>query len=352
MSFDPTPFKAPERYPDPPKDMYYEVPKTPTYQKPTPIFPWEKDAPNATRVFPEDNLEELDESLKDVVVSARPENEDEKSPEITTATVKPTPMEPWRAFPRANAWDDIPEIERYIGNLKKNRRGNVQVLHGTSSTVQQAPSEPSTTQTQGMKLTDFPTELERPSLPVTPAPIRRPSFWGEERDEKGELPAAEGVPSQEDWVSFLRSSRRYCSNYEKDPSVQLEQLARRQSEVLATKLGQDIEPPRQIPLRSLPFGSEQITSPTYTARHPPTSGKAAEPAPTKSVEEPGGKAAEPTPIQSMEEPGGKAAEPAPIQPMEEPSYKGPSAAWEKEEAILAQETPAPPSEEEKDVLET
>jgi len=37
---------------------------------------------------------------------------------------------------------------------------------------------------------------------VTPAPIRRPSFWGEERDEEGELPAAEGVPSQEDWVLF------------------------------------------------------------------------------------------------------------------------------------------------------
>jgi hypothetical protein len=51
-----------------------------------------------------------------------------------------------------------------------------------------------------MKLTDFPSELERPSLPVTPAPIRRPSFWGEERDADGELPAAEGVPSQEDWV--------------------------------------------------------------------------------------------------------------------------------------------------------
>ena len=53
-----------------------------------------------------------------------------------------------------------------------------------------------------MRLTDFPSELERPSLPVTPAPIRRPSFWGEERDQEGELPAAEGVPSQEDWVLF------------------------------------------------------------------------------------------------------------------------------------------------------
>ena len=49
------------------------------------------------------------------------------------------------------------------------------------------------------KLTDFPTEVERPSLPVTPAPIRRPSFWGEERDES-QLPAADGVPKQEDWV--------------------------------------------------------------------------------------------------------------------------------------------------------
>ena len=85
-------------------------------------------------------------------------------------------------------------------------------------------------------------------------------------------------------------------------------------------MGQDIETPRQIPLRTLPFGSEQIISPTYTAPQPPTSGNAAEPAPTQSIEE--------------------------------PSYTGPSAAWEKEEAVPTQETPAPPSEEEKDVLET
>jgi hypothetical protein len=40
-------------------------------------------------------------------------------------------------------------------------------------------------------------------LPVTPAPVRRPSFWGDERDEEGELPAAEGVPAQEEWVRLL-----------------------------------------------------------------------------------------------------------------------------------------------------
>jgi glycogenin glucosyltransferase len=206
MSADPTPFKAPERYPDPPKDMYYEVPKTPTYQKPTPIFPWEKNAPKPKRVFPEDNEEEKDEPQKDIVTSTQAPDEDENPTEVPTAAIKPTIVEPWRAFPHANAWDDIPEIERYIGNLKKSRRGNVQVLHGPSSAVQQAPSVPSATKTLGTKLTDFPTELERPSLPVTPAPIRRPSFWGEERDEKGELPTAEGVPSQEDWVSFSSAS--------------------------------------------------------------------------------------------------------------------------------------------------
>ena len=35
----------------------------------------------------------------------------------------------------------------------------------------------------------------------------------------------------------------------------------------------------------------------------------------------------------------------------EPSYHGPSAAWEKDESFPSSETPMPPSEEEKDVLE-
>jgi glycogenin len=48
----------------------------------------------------------------------------------------------------------------------------------------------------------------------------------------------------------------------------------------------------------------------------------------------------------------KDAEATPSQPIEKPSYKGPSTAWEKEETIPTQETPLPPSEEEKDVLET
>jgi len=61
-----------------------------------------------------------------------------------------------------------------------------------------------------LKLTDFPSADDRPSLPVTPAPIRRPTFWGAERDGEGELPGAEGVPVQSEW----------------DPTTQLEQLRR------------------------------------------------------------------------------------------------------------------------------
>jgi glycogenin glucosyltransferase len=53
---------------------------------------------------------------------------------------------------------------------------------------------------ESLILTDFPSAFERPSLPVTPAPISRPSFWGGERDDTGDLPAAEGVEDQSEWV--------------------------------------------------------------------------------------------------------------------------------------------------------
>ena len=206
MSSDPTPFKPPERYPDPPKDMYYEVPKTPTYQKPTPIFPWEKDAPKPTRVFPEDNLDTTEHPSSNEPAEAFKENEPEPKTPVTpaTPTIQLTTADPWQTFTRSNAWDDIPEIERYIGNLQRNRKGNIQVLQGYGSGIAEMSSPGG--RRHSMKLTDFPTAIERPSLPVTPAPIRKPSFWGEERDEEGELPAAEGVPPQAEWVTLTLCS--------------------------------------------------------------------------------------------------------------------------------------------------
>lgn len=194
MSSDKTPFKAPEKYPEPPTNMYYEVPKTPTYQKPALIFPWEKYAPKPTRVFAEDN---------DYVLPKSSESAADEKDEPTTPVASVTPSDPWQFFSlRSNAWDDMPEIERYIGALQRNRKGNIQVLQGYGSGIPQTSSPGG--RRPSMKLTDFPTELERPSLPVTPAPVRRrPRFWGKERDEEGELPAAEGVPAQTEWVNSV-----------------------------------------------------------------------------------------------------------------------------------------------------
>lgn len=189
MSSDTQPFKAPEKYPDPPQNMYYEVPKTPTFQKPTPIFPWENSALKPTRVFAEDIEEETKSK------GSTTEKDSEIIPTNATAGFTQLPSA-WQSYSRGNAWDDIPEIENYIGNLQKRRR---------SPQLREGPGSPELVSSPGarrpsMKLTDFPTELERPSLPVTPAPIRRPNFWGSERNDEGELPTAEGVPQQADWV--------------------------------------------------------------------------------------------------------------------------------------------------------
>jgi glycogenin glucosyltransferase len=221
--------------------MWYEVPKTPSYQKPKPIFPWEKEAPKPTRVFPEDEeydrrmstesvatgttettdvtevtdvtestettevpdvpeVSEVPEALEVPEVpevSEVPEEKDE-SVEPTTPTATVPLVDPWETFSLRNAWDEIPEIKRYISALQKNRKGNIQMLQGYGSGVPQRFGPDG--RRPSIRLTDFPTEVERPSLPVTPAPIRRPSFWGIERDDDGELPAAEGVPSQAEWV--------------------------------------------------------------------------------------------------------------------------------------------------------
>ncbi|KAF7949067.1 hypothetical protein EAE96_008239 [Botrytis aclada] len=217
MSNDATPFRAPSRYPDPPSNMYYEVPKAPKWQRPAPIFPWEANPPVPSRVFPEDEEDDTAVPETPVAGSVVATTEDERSmPATPTTPTMSSANDPWQTYARGNAWDEVPEIERYIGNMSKNRKGNIQVLQG------------------------YGTELERPSLPVTPAPVRtQPTFWGEEREEDSTLPPAEGVPAQQDW----------------DPAAQLDMLARRQSDVLANKL--EI-PTREMPSRPLPFGSEPV----------------------------------------------------------------------------------------------
>lgn len=82
----------------------------------------------------------------------------------------------------------------------------------------------------------------------------------------------------------------------------------------------DGSPQRDIPLRSLPFGSEGVSSPTYVTQ---------------------------TPLLASTDSGS-----VPRVTMEEPSYHGASAMWEKDETYPTRETPLGPSEEERDVLDT
>lgn len=182
---------------------------------PKPIFPWEAHAPKATRVFP---------TYKAPSPPPVPENATSTATEATENTEEgpSTPPlgeaeAPWTAFNRGNAWDENPGIERYVQAVAHQRKGKIQVLHHTpseeaSSGPLMSPPISEPNRRPSMKLTDFPTEIERPSLPVTPAPIRRPSFWGEERDALGELPPAEGVPKQSEWVSSSFRSCRVAEN--------------------------------------------------------------------------------------------------------------------------------------------
>ncbi|CAL5867301.1 uncharacterized protein PFLUO_LOCUS1516 [Penicillium psychrofluorescens] len=223
MSKDTELFQPPPSYPEAPRNMYYQVPVTrPEPQKLAQLFPWEGRAPKPTRVFAEESPRPEVSSSNPVpelgTGSTRSAMEPSLSPQSATQA-----SESWGSYTRSNAWDEDPDIQRYMQSMQQARRGSTQVISGSGSS-------PPTTATDhipvpassrpSIKLTDFPTEVERPSLPVTPAPIRR-SFFGEEDEDDGDtgmaLPNAEGVPNQEDW----------------NPLVRLEELRRRQSEVLA-----------------------------------------------------------------------------------------------------------------------
>ncbi|KAK5662812.1 hypothetical protein OQA88_6223 [Cercophora sp. LCS_1] len=288
MSSDPAPFVPPERYPSPPKGMWYEVPKerpAPAHEKPKPIFPWETHQPRPTRVFHQDAPGSPEAETPAASFGERKgstESQHQAEPSMTgsptveprsepqtppTPTVRIVPSNPWSSFPRSNAWDEVPEINRYVDSIQKHSRTRSQGLGKTPPRLILRESS-SSWGSVGTKVTDFPSEDDRPSLPVTPAPIRRPRFWGggapgiglegEEDDER--LPAAEGVPGQLDW----------------DPVSQLQKLAQQQSDALrrlstSGATGEEIigTEGRELPSRPLPYGSEELKSPTYVAYSPP-----------------------------------------------------------------------------------
>lgn len=163
--------------------MWYEVPsdKPKPEARPKAIFPWEhREEQKPTRVFAED--------------SPPPPLPIITEPEFTTHPPIPPMEEPTPFSPQVNAWDNVASIERYV-------RAVMEVQTGRSKPIKLAEQILSPSgRRESLILTDFPTSDDRPSLPVTPAPIRRPTFWGDERDGEGDLPGAEGVPDQAEWV--------------------------------------------------------------------------------------------------------------------------------------------------------
>lgn len=415
MSSDYAPFVPPQRYPSPPRNMWYEVPKekpAPPTEKPRPIFPWESQQPRPARVFADEGpSSEPDPSMTEgstvatsgekrssldsratlaeflVTESSETEHKSESSTP-TTPTVKIIPSDPWAAFTRSNAWDDDPAIEKYIDAMPLFRRhrsqGSAVEQKSPGPVVDSAPRSQQDTSAgaewrrRGSKLTDFPTAVERPSLPVTPAPVRRPKFWAaggpgtaDEDEDDDQLPAADGVPRQSDWV--CAHGRLYgpgdclCDltnlfRYYKDPVARLQLLAQQQSELLLQKLGSVEAAEREsggfvgieghdIPKRPLPFGSDSIISPTYVAQSAPVhSPQPVKPTPRGILQH--GQGEVETTLRTVASPT-KSTEPIESSSsIAEPAYHGPGAAWDKGENYPEHATVLPPSEEERDVLET
>jgi hypothetical protein len=136
--------------------------------------------------------------------------------------------------------------------------------------------------------------------------------------------------------------------YHKDPVAQLQKLAKQQSEVLLQKLGSgdgadaDTSDAMEIPTRLLPFGSEEFKLPTHITQ----SSTVLSPQPVK----PGAKMK----VLASEHQARllPTTEIASTIAIPKPGYTGPGLVFEKGEDIPTRETPALPTEEEQDALET
>jgi glycogenin glucosyltransferase len=199
--------------------MWYQVPeiKPKPAEMPKPIFPWEQepDRPKPTRVFAEDLSPEptpavlspthafstvhYDEGDRAAPVAA------EKVRDLGNAFAQNSADQRCQSYQHnsGNAWDNVPGIDNYvraISDMSGIRGKNQSLRQSTGTDDISSPLLDRRQRRESLILTDFPSAVERPSLPVTPAPVRRPMFWGEERNQSGELPSATGVPDQTEWV--------------------------------------------------------------------------------------------------------------------------------------------------------
>lgn len=296
-------FKAPQAYPSPPKDMWYKVPEEPPKpaERPKPIFPWEQqaDRPQATRVFAEDiPPEPTPASPTHPFSTVHYEN----NPEDTSSgsgrgSTSPDPLSSprstdWSSFQQnsANAWDSVPGIDNYVRAIMdaQGRRGKPQVLtlkQATGTDEIGSPQLERKLRRESLILTDFPSAVERPSLPVTPAPIRRPTFWGEERNEAGELPAAEGVPDQTEWVCpNCNFSSVKASDFQPHPDAHAASAAK----IIPPSLA-NAEVPESLPAAATPLSSVSTdVSESLAAATPASDAEASTPSMEASLSVPPG----------------------------------------------------------------
>lgn len=263
---DPAPFRPPASYPEPPRTVHYNVPAIINKHEPklTPIFPWEeREASKPSRVFVED-----EPSISPSIPEPEPEPEDgdefrggdelevtseERELDLPTRQEVKTRESMWQTFDAGtkNSWDDVPGIENYVRALSAHQRNrsNPQMLNTRTQpqpeqmhiiSFTNVPNdkeliEKVNKRRESLILVDFPTAVERPSLPVTPAPIRRNTFWGGEREGEDDMPPAEGVPSQSEWVCRFSSISRIVA-YRCDVSGSLS-AARATTEELRSQYG-------------------------------------------------------------------------------------------------------------------
>ncbi|KAI1205961.1 glycosyltransferase family 8 protein [Annulohypoxylon truncatum] len=299
---------------------------------PKPIFPWEAHRERPSRVWDDDYLSRRGSiaSIPETPTIVPSIADLAERSEPPTPTMHP--IDTWSAFTLTNAWDEIPEIERYAEKFQQHRRRRSTKSPGPPALPADDADIPHRRR-QGSKVTDFPSETERPSLPVTPAPIH-PGVGS----HNPLLPAAENVPGQAEWV--CSHGRRWAPadclcdvtnilHYHKDPVVQLQKLAKQQSELLLRKLGSGDPDSSELPSRLLPFGSDLQTYVAQTT-------KVFSPQPLKG----GVRSAGVYDIDSNLEPTPSVASTV-VGDMLEPSYTGPGPAFEKGEIIFNEDVPTP-----------
>ncbi|KAL9603278.1 MAG: hypothetical protein Q9219_001300 [cf. Caloplaca sp. 3 TL-2023] len=267
MSSDRNLFQPPASYSEPPKDMHNYVPPTPPSTEPLkPIFPWEENMAKPKRVFPDDPQPTPSGSAPSITTTAETKP-DSPSPATPTIKITSPPSQPFSAAGWKNVWDEIPAIKRYVERhplyrynkndyqfpLRQRGFGSPRSYKERATSTEDLPFDPNYRR-PSLIITDFPSEIERPSLPVTPVPIRRPTFWGQERDDAGDLPQAEGVPDQSQW----------------DPWAKLLELQRRKSDVLTNDPSHKRDlPERPLPKSSVPLPEEESKpTPTLTVSVP------------------------------------------------------------------------------------